>query len=179
MSDFPCTGCRSTTYGRNWYFYVNYYDDQELIKRRARLCKDCVANIVPQLLEGADYQDDRKNWVPVERHSSVWQNDARAARTNPAPLVTAQSFQNPLTTTSGTEAKQEENNSAEIASCVQSQPQQSSSVQSSGQDSSQTTKPSRPSSPNQESSSESKKSSRSSRRTRATKSTGSQEAKNL
>lgn len=66
MSDSPCTGCRATNNGRLMFFYVNYYDDQELLKRRCRLCQKCVAELVAPLIEGADFQNGKKEWQVAE-----------------------------------------------------------------------------------------------------------------
>lgn len=66
MSDYPCTGCRATNRGRLTYVYLQYFDDQELVRRRARLCADCVVDLLPPMLEGADYSGDNRSWIPVE-----------------------------------------------------------------------------------------------------------------
>lgn len=65
MSDSPCTGCRATSNGRLFYVYVNHYVNEDVEKRRVRICKNCVFDLLAPLLEGADYLENRQ-WVPVE-----------------------------------------------------------------------------------------------------------------
>ena len=65
MSDFPCTSCRNT-HGSNQYFYVNWYDDRELVKRRLRLCRDCVMEFFA-FLEYADVRDASGHWAFCEK----------------------------------------------------------------------------------------------------------------
>lgn len=65
MSDVPCTGCRSTRNGRLFYAYLNHYAGDDLERRRLRLCRDCVADYLAPLLEGADYQEDGQ-WIFCE-----------------------------------------------------------------------------------------------------------------
>ena len=66
MSDSPCTACRSTSNGRLFYVYVNHYVGEDLEKRRARLCRDCVVDVLPPLLDGADYLENRE-WLTTEQ----------------------------------------------------------------------------------------------------------------
>jgi hypothetical protein len=73
MSDMPCTGCRATNRGRLFFAYLNHYMGDELVKRRVRLCADCVAEMLAPVLEGADYLESGQ-WVTVDirgafRHS--------------------------------------------------------------------------------------------------------------
>jgi len=80
MSDSPCTGCRATTRGRLFFAYVNHYMGDELVKRRIRMCADCVADLLAPLLEGADYLESNQ-WVTVDikgafTHSTVVANRA-------------------------------------------------------------------------------------------------------
>lgn len=144
MSDFPCTGCRSTANGRLTYFYVNYYADQELVKRRARLCQNCVVDVVPQLLEGADYQDEQRNWIPVERHVSKWLEDANSAlTTNHAADAMVSLAQHNRTITSGEDRNSDLSNSARTVPSQPLPPQSQSSAHSRQQDSEQPPKLSR------------------------------------
>jgi hypothetical protein len=65
MSDTPCTGCRATNRGRLFFAYVNHYMGDDLVKRRIRMCADCVAELLSPLLEGADYLESGQ-WVTVD-----------------------------------------------------------------------------------------------------------------
>jgi hypothetical protein len=67
MSDRPCTACRSTTNGRLFFVYVNHYASAEDVEqRRARLCKDCVIDLVVPLIENADHREGN-SWTPHEQ----------------------------------------------------------------------------------------------------------------
>src|SRR5215216_1171518 len=68
MSDYPCTGCRSTTAGRLSYVYVQHFVDDELVRRRVRFCRDCLASYLPPLIEGADWSTPSRGWESHEEH---------------------------------------------------------------------------------------------------------------
>lgn len=70
MSDYPCTGCRSTRNGRLFFAYVHHYMDEDLVKRRVRLCPNCCADLLAPLLEGADYKEGSE-WIAIERSSAL------------------------------------------------------------------------------------------------------------
>jgi hypothetical protein len=65
MSDAPCTGCRQTDNGRLFYVYVQHFPDDEFTKRRARLCRDCLAENLPPLIESSDHWDGQ-HWLSEE-----------------------------------------------------------------------------------------------------------------
>lgn len=69
MSDAPCTGNRETDKGRLFYVYVNHYDGDTLVKHRARLCRDCIVELLAPLIENADVLQDTR-WVPIEERLS-------------------------------------------------------------------------------------------------------------
>lgn len=62
MSDSPCTGCRSTRNGRLFFVYVNHYVGDEVEKRRCRFCRECIAELLAPVIEGADYQEGNR-WI--------------------------------------------------------------------------------------------------------------------
>lgn len=68
LSDRPCTACRATNNGRLFYVFVNHYVEDELVKRRVRICRDCVMELLPPLLEGADYWE-KSEWLTADSAS--------------------------------------------------------------------------------------------------------------
>lgn len=66
MSDRPCTGCRSTSNGRLFFAYVNHYVGDDLERRRVRLCRECIVELLEPLVECADKQVDGR-WTEIEK----------------------------------------------------------------------------------------------------------------
>jgi hypothetical protein len=88
MSDSPCTACRATNNGRLFYAYVNHYVDEDLQKRRVRLCRDCIADVLMPLVDGADWQVGREWETHEQRLARLDQEDsARYANIQPVQLA--------------------------------------------------------------------------------------------
>jgi hypothetical protein len=86
MADSPCTRCGERCNGKLFFAYVNYYDDEQLIKRRLRMCQECVFQHFGPLIEFADRQTTRGNWVPEEGNRQ-WQTAVDSAITEIVQLV--------------------------------------------------------------------------------------------
>jgi hypothetical protein len=115
MADSPCTKCGEKCNGKLFFAYVNYYEEQELIKRRLRICQACVFDFFAPLIELSDRQSNWGNWIPAEGEKQ-WPIDAVSAITNHARLVNGLSTQPTKTTvTSTVGAATESNLSAENA----------------------------------------------------------------
>lgn len=100
MSDSPCTACRATNNGRLFYAYVNHYVDEDLQKRRVRLCRDCVADVLMPLVESADWQVGREWETHEQRMARLDQEDSvRYANTVPVPLAAHPRFDDKPTPT--------------------------------------------------------------------------------
>lgn len=65
MSYSPCQGCRSTNNGRLFYAYFQTFLEDDMLRYRLRLCRDCFAETVPQLQELADKEIDG-TWIPSD-----------------------------------------------------------------------------------------------------------------
>ena len=127
MADSPCTKCGEKCNGKLFFAYANYYEEQELIKRRLRLCQACVFDFFAPLIEFADRQSNFGNWIPAE-DEKPWPHDARSAITEVARLANVQSNQSTKTTATSIGAENTASNvSAEHAGLApQSAPSESS-----------------------------------------------------
>lgn len=131
MSDIPCTGCRSTSNGRLTYFYVNYYDDQVLVKKRVRLCRECVVDLAMPMLTDADSAGPNGAWQPVERSYDEWKASANSDGMARASFAAPQSSPQPPTSIASTENGEAMSKLAEVATDSSSRRRSSSSRPSS------------------------------------------------
>lgn len=108
MSDSPCTGCRATNRGRLFFVYVNHYVEDEVGKRRARLCQGCVYDLLAPLLEHADYLENG-SWQSQEIVTG------QVTHTQTAPVAAEPSAAAPTTRMSTTAPPRSESRSADPA----------------------------------------------------------------
>ena len=96
--------------------------EQEVTKRRLRLCADCVMELLAPLLEGADVLEGNQ-WTPIDAAAVM------SSRTPPAHLAESSSIAEATTSTYSEETSPEEKPSAEHAGHLsQLQPSQSSKL---------------------------------------------------
>jgi len=69
MSDYPCGNCRHTDHGRLKYVYVTYFEGEETLKTRGRLCTDCFDGLLGDYLECAERPDPSGRWLSREERA--------------------------------------------------------------------------------------------------------------
>jgi hypothetical protein len=103
MADMPCSCCDTGFSGRAFLAYVNFYDGDELVKKRVRLCQNCIVEHFLPLVENADEKDSRERWLPA-RGERQWPRGANLERMDPAAVAREQFSQPNPTTSTFTEA---------------------------------------------------------------------------
>jgi hypothetical protein len=149
MADSPCTACGFGFNGRSFVVYINFYDDRQLIQKRARLCQNCIAEILLPLTENSDSRNERGVWVSAQEQNQ-WHTDATSEIMDPVALAKERLSTTNTTMSTSTEAAENHSTSSveTVGSPAQSQ-QHSSSKRSKNWDSnSQTSQPSTSSSEN-------------------------------
>lgn len=172
MADTPCSVCDNGYNGKAFVAYVNYYDDQQLIQCRLRLCMNCIADHFLILVENADRRNERNQWI-LAREERQWRTGAHSETTEIAKLAANTYRQTSATTRTfiGGAVEPRKSSATNVGSEQRSQQRQS-SKRSNDADSSDSKSANSDSSLTKESRSGSKSSSTG--RTRArTKSTGS------
>src|ERR1700752_825091 len=71
MADSACTVHGGKVNGKLFFAYVNYYEDDVLVKRRLRMCSECVVAGFDPLIDGADEYTTHGQWRPKE-DSVLW-----------------------------------------------------------------------------------------------------------
>lgn len=66
MSYAPCCNCRSTRNGRLQYYYLAAFQGDEKLNYRLRLCEQCAAAMIAELVSVADRRDSDGIWRGAE-----------------------------------------------------------------------------------------------------------------
>lgn len=127
MADQPCSCCESGFSGRAFIAYVNFYDGDDLCKRRLRLCQNCIAEHFLILIENADEKDSRDVWRPA-RGEKQWLSAANSVSIDPVTVARDRFSQASQTTLTSTEVQVEKQtpSATDAGSGSQSRPSRSS-----------------------------------------------------
>lgn len=127
MADAPCSCCDTGYSGRAFIAYVNFYDGDDLVQCRLRLCQNCIADHFLILVENGDKRNERNVWISA-REMNGWRTDAHLGITETVKAVAISSRQTSETTSMSLGAGDTKSTSsaANAGSESQSPPQQSS-----------------------------------------------------